>query len=169
MTRLGEKLIRAAGEGIALAPRAAILSSFLGKPWEANAKGPDAYDCWHLARAVSLALFDRAVPEVAVPVHPTWAWMIDAIESHPERAHWSECPSGPLVKAGDGAIVLMARMTRPAHIGIWLQTERRIIHCDPKFGVVLEAPLDLATNGWRRLRYYESLTVRTKASSLSPQ
>lgn len=135
--------------------RAAILSSYLAKPWQANAKGPDAYDCWHLAAAVSLRLFGRPLPDVAVPAHPTWAWTIDTIAEHPERARWRQCPDGPLVKAGDGAIVLMAKMSRPAHIGIWLQPERRIIHADPKFGVVFEAPLDLATNGWRRLRYFE--------------
>jgi cell wall-associated NlpC family hydrolase len=139
--------------------RADTLCSFLGKPWVANAKGPDAYDCWHLAVAVSRELFGRTLPDIAVPVAPSWAWMIDSIERHPERARWQEarvCPAG-LVTAEDGAVVLMARREHPAHIGVWLAAERCIIHVDPSFGVVCDSPLDLRTKGWTRLRFYQPI------------
>lgn len=139
--------------------RAAYLCSLLGKPWAANARGPDAYDCWHLAAAVSSHLFGRALPAIAVPAEPTWAWMIETIAGHPERSRWTECRPGPLVTAGDGAIVLMARRDRPAHVGIWLGIERRVIHADPRFGVVCEGVVDLATKGWTRLRFYEPALV----------
>lgn len=135
--------------------RTTFLNDTLGRPWQANAKGPDAFDCWHLAAYASQALFQRPLPAIAVPDAPTWPWMIDTIRNHPERANWRECPAGPLVQAKDGAIVLMARMTRPAHIGLWLAAERAVLHCDPRFGVVLEKPLELVTAGWRRLRWYE--------------
>jgi hypothetical protein len=137
--------------------RGPTLAAFLGKPWVANAKGPDAYDCWHLAVAVSRAVFGRDLPEMAVPLAPSWAWMIQTIATHPERAHWCEVPHDAmgLVRARDGAVVLMARRDRPAHIGVWLAPERRIIHADPIFGSVCEAPLDLRVKGWTRLRYFE--------------
>lgn len=142
--------------------RADILCGFLGKPWVANAKGPDAYDCWHLAVAVSGALFGRVLPEVVVPAQPTWAWMIGAIEHHPERARWAlvrEDRMG-LITAGDGAVVLMARRDRPAHIGVWLGPERVVVHADPNYGVVCDSPVDLRAKGWVKLRFYELLEVR---------
>lgn len=40
------------------------LSAFVGKPWHPAANGPDAFDCWGLTRAASLALFDRALPDL---------------------------------------------------------------------------------------------------------
>lgn len=137
--------------------RADTLCAFLGKPWLANARGPEAFDCWHLAVAVQAALYSRRLPDIAVPVDPSWAWMIESIRDHPERASWQETRPSPvgLVTATDGAVVLMARRDRPAHIGVWLAPERVIIHADPRFGVVCDSPLDLRTKGWTRLRFYE--------------
>lgn len=144
--------------------RSTTLNAFLGHPWRANAKGPDAYDCWHLAVAVSAALFDRTLPALAMPADPSWHWMIDTIRTHPERAQWRECPAGPLVTARDGAIVLMARMTRPAHCGVWLALEKRIIHADPDHGSVCETLQEVKERGWRGLRYYEPIEAGEDAT-----
>jgi len=137
--------------------REEILCSFLGKAWAANAKGPEAYDCWHCAVAVERDLFSRELPDIAVPLAPSWSWMIEAIETHPERVHWSEVPYDKmgLIKAGDGALVLMARVDRPAHIGVWLAKERAIIHSDSKYGVICDSTTDLRFKGWTRLRFYQ--------------
>jgi hypothetical protein len=83
--------------------------------------------------------------------------MIETIETHPERAHWVEVPCGAmgLITANDGAVVLMARRDRPAHIGVWLAPERAIIHADPRYGVIADSPLDLQTKGWTRLKFYQ--------------
>lgn len=137
--------------------RATIITSIMGKPWQANAKGPDAFDCWHLCVWVQRALFDRDVPQVIVPEKPTWSWMIRAISDHPERKKWREVKPDTmgLITAKDGALVLMARSDRPAHIGTWLAAERMIVHADPTFGVVCDKMLDLNTKGWTRLRFYE--------------
>jgi hypothetical protein len=137
--------------------RSDLLCSLLGKPWVANAKGPDAYDCWHLACAVSRAIWGRELPTVAVPANPSWAWMIGAIEHHPERQRWALVPNDAMgvIRAGDGALVLMARRDRPAHIGVWLAPERGVMHADPRFGVVLDTPVDLHTKGWVNLRFFQ--------------
>ena len=136
--------------------RCGILSGLIGVPWRANAAGPDAYDCWHLSRHIELTLFGHVLPDVAVPDHPSWRWMIEAIETHPERIRWQETaqPHG-LIMAADGALVLMARSDRPAHIGVWLAPERRIIHADQDQGVVLDQPSLLRAGGWRTLRFFE--------------
>lgn len=40
------------------------LSAFVGKPWRPVSDGPDAFDCWGLTRAASLALYGRALPDL---------------------------------------------------------------------------------------------------------
>ena len=137
--------------------RAGALNAVLGKPWAANAKGPDAFDCWHFATYLQRRLFGRELPDVVVPEAPSWAFMMAAIDQHPERARWRlvERDRMGLVTASDGALVLMARYDRPAHIGVWLAPERRVAHADARFGVVFESLIDLHTKGWTRLRFYE--------------
>lgn len=51
----------------------ADLAPFLGKPWRPVADGPDAFDCWGLTRAASLALFGRALPELPDNWNPATA------------------------------------------------------------------------------------------------
>lgn len=140
--------------------RATTFNGLLGLPWRANASGPDAYDCWHLARHIQRELFARDLPDITVPADPSWRWMIGTIEIHPERKRWQESPQlNGLIKAADGSLVLMARSDRPAHIGVWLAPENRIIHCDQGIGVVLETPSMLRVGGWLRLRFFEPLFV----------
>ena len=138
--------------------RSATLSGLLGLPWLANASGPNAYDCWHLARHIQRELFGRDLPDITVPADPSWRWMIGTIETHPERKRWQESPQlNGLIKAVDGSLVLMARSDRPAHVGVWLAPESRIIHCDQDMGVVLETPSMLRVGGWLRLRFFAPL------------
>jgi hypothetical protein len=137
--------------------RSEFLSGLIGTPWKANAEGPDAFDCWHACKHIHKHLFNRDLPSVVMPENPSWRWLLAAIEHHPERQQWKEVPRGPggLVVAGDGALVLMARIDRPAHIGVWLKPEARIIHCDGVMGVCCETLSLLHMGGWRRLRFYE--------------
>ena len=71
-----------------------------------------------------------------------------------------------LIRAADGALVLMARRDRPAHIGVWLAPERVIMHADPRYGVICDAPVELATKGWTKLRFYQLATVTTAQVSV---
>jgi hypothetical protein len=137
--------------------RSEFLKGLLGKPWAANARGPTAYDCFHLFVLVQKVMFGVEVVDVEMPENPSWRWMIDTIESHADRPNWREVPTDPmgLVKAKDGAMVLMARNDHPAHIGVWLAAEKRILHVDQKYGVVLESLSDLRMKGWSRLTFYE--------------
>jgi hypothetical protein len=138
-----------------------LLLSVIGKPWQANARGPDAWDCFHLARHIERELAGRDIIDVEVPRDPSWAWMIDAIERHPDRKNWREIPvrAGGLVKAADLSIVLMARTRCPAHVGVWLQPEGMVIHAEQQHettgGVVCDTLADLHMKSWRRLRFFE--------------
>ena len=83
--------------------------------------------------------------------------MLETIAAHPERARWVERPTlnGHLIDARDGALVLMARVQRAAHVGVWLAPERGVIHCDQPSGVKFEDLAVLRASGWRKLSFFE--------------
>jgi cell wall-associated NlpC family hydrolase len=137
--------------------RHAFFNSILGKPWVANAKGPDAYDCYHLTQYIQRTLYNREMPDVQVPNEPSWGQIIEMIETHPERQRWQEVPNSMfnMVKAKDGALVAMAASQRAAHIGVWLAPEQLVVHTDKPDGVVFQDLQTLKVCGWQRIRFYE--------------
>ena len=141
--------------------RRQLLPRLIGKRWAANGRGPDEFDCWHLACHVERELFGRELPSVDVPANPGWAWMLQTIAAHPEQENWLERPQpNALIAAGDGALVLMARVQRAAHIGVWLLPEQGVIHCEQTSGVMFEDAATLRAAGWRKLRFYEPKSAR---------
>jgi cell wall-associated NlpC family hydrolase len=143
--------------------RAELLAEFVGSEWTNRGM------CWGLARHVERVLFGRDLPDVAVPAEPTWSWIIGAIRDHAERHNWRELPRHPLgiITAEDGALVLMARMSSPAHVGVWLKAEARVIHA-PTLRVraeqddcavvgMIQTPAQLRASGWRRLTCFEPI------------
>lgn len=142
-------------------PRARFLAGLIGAAWAPGATGPDAWDCWHLAVHIQATLFGRLLPAVDVPAAPSWAWMISTIADHAERAHWREIVTAmpdSVGGVGDGALVLMARCDRPAHIGVWLRPEFGVIHADARVGVTFQSIMTIRTAGWRSLRFFEPVT-----------
>ena len=134
--------------------RAAFLTPLIGEPWAWQSR-----NCWDFACHVERKLFGRELPHIAVPSDQSKRWILESIERHPERSAWREVPDGPggLVTAADGALVLMAHLRFPAHIGVWLRAEARVIHCSEQHGVCCESVLALRQSGWRRLTFYEPL------------
>lgn len=137
--------------------RILFLKSLIGVPYAKNAKGPHAYDCWHLTVHVQDVMFGRRPPNVDVPEDANWRWMIDQFTGHPELGNWVEVlqPNNGLITANDGAIVLMARSKQPAHCGTFLKKEQSILHADTKDGVVLQQIPILRAESWTRLKFYE--------------
>ncbi|WP_316184734.1 MULTISPECIES: hypothetical protein [unclassified Bradyrhizobium] len=129
-----------------------FLSSLIGEPWSWQSR-----NCWDFAVHVERQLFDRALPHISVPDGFSRRWVMDEFGGHPERTRWREVAQGPggLVLAADGALVLMAHVKFPAHIGVWLRPEQRIIHCDGKTGVACETPLAMRQMGWKQLTFFE--------------
>jgi hypothetical protein len=68
-------------------------------------------------------LFGRELSRVAVPADFSKRRVLESIERHSERVAWRELPGAPggLVAAANGALVLMAHLRFPAHIGVWLK------------------------------------------------
>jgi hypothetical protein len=137
---------------ITMLDRSAFLAPLIGEPWAWQSR-----NCWDFACHVQRELFGRELPRVAVPAELSKRWVVEEIERHPERAAWREMPDGPggLVTAADGALVLMAHLRFPAHIGVWLQAEARVIHCSEQHGVCCESVLALRQSGWKKLIFYE--------------
>ena len=134
--------------------RSEFLGPLIGEPWAWQSR-----NCWDFACHVQRDLFGRDLPRVAVPADPSKRWVLESIERHPERAAWREVPDGPggLVAVGDGALVLMAHLRFPAHIGVWLKPEARVIHCSEQHGVCCESVLALRQTGGKKLTFYEPI------------
>ncbi|MBR0881852.1 hypothetical protein ABIF65_003367 [Bradyrhizobium japonicum] len=132
--------------------RSAFLTPLIGEPWAWQSR-----NCWDFACHVQRELFGRELPGVAVPSDFSRRWVLAEFDRNPERARWVSVPNGPggLVAAADGALVLMAHARFPAHVGVWLRPEGRVIHCDDKTGVACEAPLALRQMGWKQLTFLE--------------
>jgi hypothetical protein len=135
--------------------RSAFLAPLIGEPWAWQSR-----NCWDFACHVQLELFGRELPRVAVPADLSKRSILESIEAHPERRAWREVHDGPggLVTAADGALVLMAHLRFPAHIGVWLRPEARVIHCSEQHGVSCESVLALRQVGWKKLTFFEPLT-----------
>ena len=132
--------------------RTAFLASVIGQPWQWQGG-----NCWDFACHVERELFDRSLPLAAVPRDLSKRWVLQAFDRHPERDEWDEVPEGPggLVAAQDGALVLMAHLRLPGHIGVWLNPEGFVIHCSEANGVCAETTMALRQQGWKHLRFFE--------------
>lgn len=142
--------------------RKEIVAAVIGKPWAANARGPHAYDCYHLFAHLSAALFGRSMADAAISDGMTYEQMMVMVATHPERRRWREVVADGmgLINAPDGAAVLMGRVMlgrkeRLAHVGMWLSPERLIIHADRDNGVIVDDFATLKMRGWLKLRFFE--------------
>jgi hypothetical protein len=86
------------------------------------------------------------------------AGYLESIDRHSERDAWREIPDGHgLVTAADGALVLMAHLRFPAHIGVWLRPKARIVHCSEQHGVCCVTVLALRQMDWKKLTFYQPI------------
>jgi cell wall-associated NlpC family hydrolase len=130
-----------------------LANSLVGKPWKAGADGPDAFDCYGLVRHVRRELFADDLPELGRPAEKmTLSQARMAFLAATQPAGWMPIP-GPK----HGAVVLLGRVDRPAHAGIFLAVGSgpgRILHCDEEGGVMFETLSHLQARGWQRARWY---------------
>lgn len=136
------------------AARAAHLNGLLGRPYRAGAMGPDAFDCYGLARHLQATFFGRDLPVFQLPAEAGRFAIASAIAVHPERARWHG-----IARPRDGAMVVMARQDCGFHLGVWLalgQVGGLVAHTIEQTGVVAETPWQLAGPAGRwRLQYFD--------------
>lgn len=136
---------------IAVSDRAAHLNALLGRPYRAGAMGPDAYDCYGLARHLQAVLYGRDLPVFQLPAEAGRFVVASAIAVHPERRRWTN-----VFHAVDGAIAVMARQDCGFHLGTFVALDGGlIVHTIEQTGVIAERPFQLSGPAGRwQLRYY---------------
>jgi len=101
-----------------------MLAEFLGKPYEAGATGPDAYDCYGLVRAFCARL-GVTLPEIGAVGPEGPAHYIQLDQPRP----WSLVSFAP-------------KLTIQPHIGVVLPDDNLFLHCpDRRDGSVMAEPL----------------------------
>lgn len=108
--------------------RAEWLSGLVGKPYQAGADGPAAYDCYGLATAIEARLFGVQMPPRSGPPSIYRGW---------RRA---DVP-------GDGSLVMMDN-GHGRHVGVFLAPERGVIHALAGVGVVFDDLAALTLRGF---------------------
>lgn len=136
-----------------MSERSKFVVGMIGKPYEANAKGPEKYDCWSAVAEVRRSLFGDVLPIFEVPEDPSLLWLAHQFKDSDERRNWVQVEKGSIIQ--DGSLVLMSRAKSAVHIGIWLKAERGILHAIETDGIVLQDALTLKACGWGNLRYFE--------------
>jgi hypothetical protein len=125
----------------------------IGKPWHENAQGPDAYDCWGLARAAQKIVFGRDLPIVSCP--STLRALVETIENHAVRDNWPE-----VERATHGCLVSMTQSLHPHHIGTYLGLDGgRVLHATKNEGVMCCTLAQLRLEGFSKLRFHNYRAV----------
>jgi cell wall-associated NlpC family hydrolase len=133
--------------------RLAFLESLIGRPYRIGATGPDAFDCYGLARYIQAKLYDVAMPELPF-VAATTRVQAEVMLSHAERDNWREIPEH---EARDGDLVLMGNVIRrDFHLGTLVVpvTEGVVLHVDRPSGVVANDLPSLRCVGFNYLRCF---------------
>jgi cell wall-associated NlpC family hydrolase len=97
-------------------------AAYIGKPWRADAEGPDAYDCKGLVREVQRRHFGREVPALQVADTRTAEGRAAFMEAV-RRSAWKLQPPGTRPAEGD---ILVAQGADGAHVGSFLVNGRRL-------------------------------------------
>lgn len=129
-------------------PVAEFIARVIGLPWRENGYGPDAYDCWGLARACQRDVFGRDLPIIDYP--STIRALVKTMEDHDVRDAWPE-----VAQPGHGDIVTMTASIHPHHVGTWLALNGGIVlHTTAKEGVMCSSLHHLRLEGFRGLRFH---------------
>ena len=112
---------------------------YTGKPWRAEADGPDAYDCKGLVRAVQRRVWSRDVPALLYPQILDFAQLRDACS----RQGWHLTQDKP--QPGD---IIEVKGTQGPHVGVFVMSGRRlkVLHCVQNLGVRLNTLDELLTS-----------------------
>lgn len=135
--------------------RDTFLDGLIGTPWILNAKGPDAFDCYHMVIYVQRYLYGRNIPEIIAPANASYKWLATTFAHYQQTPEFQSWMVVDRKDAREGAIVLMGSTLRPSHIGVWFPKQLSILHCDKPDGVMFQDLNTLKMQGWHRLTFYD--------------
>lgn len=138
------------------------------KPWQRGACGPDAYDCWGLARAAQARLAGRDLPILNIDPNDLRA-VIRLVQNHPLRDEWRQVDMPRHLD-----LVMMAHRQHPHHAGTWLAVDGgMVLHAAEQFrrakgadgkptslpdarkpGVSADSLLSLKQHGWACIQFW---------------
>ena len=106
------------------------LSQYIGKPFRWGARGPDAYDCWGLARSV-MEQYGYKIPDYLYEPedHAGIAKLVQYVEAN--NPLWV-----PTDDPIPGDLVMMGPTPRLQHAGVL--TEEGLIHTSLRYGVLIQ-------------------------------
>lgn len=122
-----------------------MLGAYIGRPWRADACGPEAFDCKGLVRAVQRQVWGRDVPPLG---DARTAWRAAS------AAGWAPTDAAPA--AGD---VLLVHAIDGPHVGVFVARGRRLMVLHARSRIVrgvqagrveLHALADLLASGYTR-------------------
>ena len=127
-----------------------MINRLIGTPYDLGGRTAGTLDCYGTARELQRELFNRDMPDFAIPGEAGRTAIAAAIAVHPERTRWRE-----IEVPVDGALVTMARNVCGYHIGTWLEEDGgMIVHAIEDCGVVADTIQTLEAVGWRKFRFH---------------
>lgn len=127
-------------------------SSYIGKPWQACARGPDVFDCFGLVWWIQQQHFHRDCPlyDVLCPADTLVAARAISHAMSEKSTPWAAIP-----KPIDGCVVAMGQSKAMHHVGVYLALDGgRVLHCMDRDGVILQKLSALPVYGWHRVEFY---------------
>ncbi|MBX3488858.1 hypothetical protein [Parvibaculum sp.] len=117
---------------------------------ELGACGPDAFDCWSMARLIETHLFGRAMAEVDATAAPLKGMAARAMQA---AGQWRE--RGSMERPGHGDGVLLTTPAARPHVGVFLDLDRGVVaHMDEHRGFSIESLPALKIQGYRSPRFF---------------
>lgn len=124
------------------------LRQYIGKPWQAGAIGPDAYDCYALVREVQAKHFGVNMSEVCVPDYEDQDQIAELMAGHIETGNWIRVD-----RSRHGDAVYMRRPAR--HYGVWLDIDGGgVLHCTKDLGVKFVKDSSWPASGYGRRVFF---------------
>ncbi|WP_081080567.1 NlpC/P60 family protein [Burkholderia cepacia] len=124
------------------------INRYVGRPWVAGARGPDAFDCWGLLSWVQREHFGVVLPERSLDPDA----MRDRYREYVEAGRWRIAP-----RPVHGCGVLLRGGDQP-HVGVYLKNDGGgVLHASEGVGVVFTLKRYLAEAGYARATWYEFL------------
>lgn len=123
----------------------AQINQYIGLPWVAGGRGPDAFDCWGLLRYLQREHFGRGLPEIPEFGDTARAmYQVQMSSGAWEIVAQPEHGAGVLMRGGDDP-----------HVGVWLDCEGGgVLHAMERVGVIWTPYRSLRLIGFSRLKYY---------------
>lgn len=87
-------------------------AEYIGRPWHAGARGPQAFDCWGLFLAIQRDHFGRDLPEIPVDANDLRT-VLTTFRDHPERQLLACLPAQALSELDDALSMLLRTLESP--------------------------------------------------------